>query len=153
MVNGLTVQPIENEGALSDTLLQFEEVYVFLSADWCNGGNLTFHNTIFPHLEVLNERNIPLVVVYIGDLKRYNFRSLKTDHPFLIYHLIDSWPDMGYFDKKRLSNIIEELDEKFTFQNIVPLWIHMKNGKVVSEKNLYYLTQNDAYWQREDKSD
>ncbi len=145
MAKGITVQPIDNDNALIDTLHQFDEVYVFLSADWCYGGKLTFHNAVFPFLDELRERNIPLVVGYIGNIEAYEFSSLESDHPFIIHHLEDSWPDMGYFDKKRLSGIVEELDEAYKFQNKVPLCLLLRKGKVVSEMNLGKLLEENDF--------
>jgi len=145
ITNGITVQPIDDEEALSDALHQFDEVYVFLSADWCYGGKLTFHNAVFPFLDELKKRNIPLVVGYIGNINAYEFSSLESDYPFVIYHLKSSWPDMGYFDKKRLSGIVDELDESYKLQNKVPLCLLLRNGRVVSEMNLGKLVEENDF--------
>lgn len=138
----ISVQKMD-ESAVLDTLKRLDEAYVFLSADWCGGGKLTYHNMVAPYLDELEKRKIPFILVYIGDLAKYEFEKTKPNQPLTIYHLDDSWPDIAYFDKRRLSAIIEDSDDSFKFQNKVPLCVYLKNGKVVGESRLSDLVENE----------
>lgn len=134
-----------DDAFLIDTLKQLDEVYVFLSADWCGGGKLTYHNMVAPYLDELEKRRIAFIPVYIGDIARYEFEKTKPNQPLTLYHLDDSWPDIAYFDKKRLSAIIEESDDSFQFQNKTPLCLYLKKGKVVAESPLENLVEKGVF--------
>jgi hypothetical protein len=141
--SNVTVIPIEDDETLVDTLSQLKNAYIFLTADWCNGGKVTFENSVYPYLDSLNQRQIPFIFVFTGNPDKYSFHTSGLIHSYSIFHLSDSWIKTPLTDKKRLANIVRELDSSYEFENKVPISIYIKDSKIESKKSLYEIIRDN----------
>jgi hypothetical protein len=110
---------------------------IFITAGWCGGGALHLKNNVLPNYNEITNSGMPVIVSFLGDVKGLNLNpdSLQSLTDFEIYK-VETNVDIAFFHKRKMKNILEEVDPTIKFQSKVPQQLKYAN------KKLGYLKKN-----------
>lgn len=120
---------IGKDGFLS-LVQQHESCYLFLTTDWCGGGELWLNNSVLPNLNRINAGETPLIVAYLGHYDRLGIipDSIAGEGEITLYHLYDIGGN-ALLDKMAIRKILKKISPNLKYDWSVPIRVEVKGGQ------------------------
>lgn len=119
--------------ALVDRIQETDSAFIFLTADWCGGGALTYQNMVVPKVDGLRQNGVPCFNILFGETEKFKalegkFEGLDEVDGDEFFTVEKFTHDSPPFHKLKMNALCKSLDPNWTSTSTVPIIVMYRNG-------------------------